>query len=174
LGHGKARSDDKGEFDVKQLYIQPLLISLSVMAALCLAGCQDTNKNGVPDSPATGQQIEHTVNNAEKTVQKGVDTVAPTLEKGARKVVPVIEKTVEKGVALTEDAAITGKVKTALISNKTIQAANIDVTTKNKVVYLQGNVASNAQRVLASKIAHQAAGVGHPIKNALKVMGKAH
>lgn len=86
---------------------------------------------------------------------------------------PTIEKAVEKGAAMAADAAITGKVKAALIANKNITAVNIDVTTKNKVVYLNGKVATNGQRALASQIARNAAGTGHPIKNGLKVGGTA-
>lgn len=153
--------------------VWPLITCGLLTGIACLPGCQDKNNNGMPDSPATSQQVENAVNKTEDTIQKGVDKAAPTIEKGLKNAVPAIEKTVEKGASLASDAGITAKVKTAFIQNKTIDAASIDVTTKNKIVYLNGHVASNAQRALASKIAMQSAGPGHPIKNALKVVGKA-
>lgn len=133
-----------------------------IAGSLFLTGCQDKNKNGVPESPATAPQIERSLENAGKTVEEGV-----------QKAVPAIEKTVSKGADMAGDAVITGKVKAALIENKTISASEIDVTTKNKIVYLNGHVASNAQRALASQIARKAAGAGYPIKNGLKVAAKA-
>lgn len=139
---------------------------------LLVSGCQDKDKDGVPDAPATSQQIERTVDDAGKTVEKGVEKAVPALEKGVATAVPAIEKSVEKGASMAADATITGKVKSALLANKNITAANIDVDTKNKIVYLSGSVTTNGQRALASQIARKAAGAGHPIKNNLKVIGK--
>lgn len=125
-----------------------------------LNGCQDKNNNGMPDSAATTEQIENKVSEAGRTVEKGVATA-----------VPAVEKAVEKGVDMASDAGVTGKVKAALMADPTIKAMNIDVTTKNKVVTLNGTVANNAQRALAVQIAKKAAGAGHPVKSALKVAG---
>ncbi len=143
----------------------PLLLTSGLAGVLFLAGCQDKNNNGMPDSPATSQQIENKANNAGKTLEQGVE-----------KIVPAIEKTAQKGANLASDAAVTAKVKYALIANKSIEAASIDVTTKSSVVFLDGHVASNAQRALASQLARNAS--GHQVKNNLKVVApvkvKAH
>ena len=146
---------------MKQTQFLRVLSPACAVMALCLAGCQDKNNNGMPDSPATSGQIEKTVDNAGASLEKTVESAVPKVEKAAG-----------QGVNLAADAAITGKVKSALIADKNISASEIDVTTKNKVVYLSGSVPNNTHRALASKIAAKAAGAGHPIKNSLKIAGK--
>ncbi|HEY0073433.1 MAG TPA: BON domain-containing protein [Abditibacteriaceae bacterium] len=147
---------------MKKAHLSRMLASACTALLLSLAGCQDKNNNGMPDSPATGAQVEKTVENAGESLEKTVENAVPQVEKAAG-----------KGVSLAADAAITGKVKSALIADKNISASEIDVTTKNKVVYLNGTVPNNTHRALASKIAAKAAGAGHPVKNSLKVAGKA-
>src|SRR5688572_28691158 len=51
----------------------------------------------------------------------------------------------------TEDAAITAKVKSALISDDLVKARRIDVDTKWGVVSLSGSVGSDAEREQAMK-----------------------
>ena len=137
-----------------------LMWPLLGVTMLALVGCQDRNNNGQPDSVATGTQIEKTLDDAGKTIEKGVD-----------KAVPVIEKTVEDGAKIATDAATTGKVKTALMADKTISASEIDVDTKNRVVHLRGTVQNAAQKNLAGHIAKKQAGNGFSVKNELKVTG---
>lgn len=150
-----------------------MLAPALAMAALWgVAGCQDKNKNGVPESPATSGQIEKTLDNAGKTIEKGVEKAVPAIEKGVKDAVPVIEKNVKTGARLTENAATTGKVKAALMADKSVPASTIDVDTKNNTVFLRGRVKSNAQRAQASIIARKNAG-GYNIKNELKVVGAA-
>ena len=158
---------------MKKMFLSQLLLPACATFALCLPGCQDKNNNGMPDSPATSTQIERTVDNAGAKLEKGAEQAGATLEKTVEGAVPKVEKAAGQGVSLAADAAVTGKVKTALIADKNISASEIDVTTKNKVIYLSGTVPNNTHRVLASRIAAKAAGAGHPIKNSLKVVGKA-
>ena len=132
------------------------------VVALLGAGCQDKNNNGVPDTPATSTQIEKTVENAGQSV-----------EKMANKAEPVLENAAKTGARMLSNAAATGKVKAALIADKTIAASEIDVTTKNNAVYLQGTVKSAAQKHLAGQIAKNEAGTGYAIKNELKIAGGA-
>ena len=144
---------------MKQGHKWNFLVAGLAVGVVGLAGCQDKNNNGLPDSPATTTQIENKVDAAATAVEKGADKAAVTIEKGT-----------EKGVNMAGDAAITGKVKSALLADTSLKATAIDVTTKNDVVMLDGTVPTDAQRALASKIAKDAAGSGHPIKNNLKVV----
>jgi hyperosmotically inducible protein len=56
-------------------------------------------------------------------------------------------------VGLIEDAALTGKVKTALLLDERIGAMGINVNTIDQVVTLEGTVTSPIQRELAAEIA---------------------
>ena len=115
-----------------------------------LAGCQDTNNNNQPDAPATAPQIE-----------KGIDKAGQAISEAA-----------DSAVETTAQATTTGKVKSAIMANKTIDSTKIDVDTKDKVVYLRGTVANAAQSKLAASIAAKTAS-GYTIKNELKVTGGA-
>ena len=72
------------------------------------------------------------------------------------------EKTSEFGRTTgrkANDASLTTQVKTRLLSDNRIQAANINVDTKNKVVYLKGTVPNQEQRKIARTIARSTKGV---------------
>jgi hyperosmotically inducible periplasmic protein len=56
-------------------------------------------------------------------------------------------------MGLIEDAALTGKVKTALLLDERIGALGINVNTVDRVVTLEGTVPSAIQRELAEEIA---------------------
>ena len=133
----------------------PTLCALALIGA---AGCQK-------------QEVEKTVEDAGKTIERGAEKAVPAVEKGMATAVPAVEKA-GKAVAKTAvEMAMTGKVKTALIANKTISASEINVDTVGKVVYLRGTVPSAAQKNLAGVIAKKEAGNGYAVKNELKIAG---
>lgn len=133
---------------------------LCAVALLGAAGCQDKNNNGMPDTPATAPQIEKTLDNAGAKVGKAVDNAVPAIKNAGKEV-----------VGTAEDIGTTGKIKTALMADKTISASEINVTTKDAVVHLQGSVKNAAQKNLAGQIAKKEAGAGYTIKNELMVAG---
>jgi BON domain len=103
-----------------------------------LVGCADTNRNGVPDRVRTP------------------DT---------RRIAREAESAVEKAAELGENAVTTGKVKSALIADKAIDASRIDVDTRDGVVTLKGEVATAAQKKRAEAIARKQHGVKQVINN---------
>jgi hyperosmotically inducible protein len=72
--------------------------------------------------------------------------------------------------AVVDDAAITAKVKSALIGDQTTKAHKLDVDTKNGVVLLQGTVKSEAERSRANDLASGISGVTK-VDNQLKIGG---
>jgi hyperosmotically inducible periplasmic protein len=69
---------------------------------------------------------------------------------------------------VVDDAAITAKVKTALIGDPKTKAYKIDVDTRSGVVLLQGTVKSEAERARAAELATGIGGV-QSVDNQLKV-----
>ena len=67
--------------------------------------------------------------------------------------------TTRSAAEATEDAAITGKVKSALALDSTVKALDINVDTFRNVVTLKGNVASQAVANKAVEIARGVSGV---------------
>jgi len=57
------------------------------------------------------------------------------------------------------DSGITTKVKTAMAADPIVKAYQVDVTTRNRVVTLSGDVETTAAKEQAVKIARQTAGV---------------
>ena len=76
------------------------------------------------------------------------------------------ERTVEQLVPAVEDAAITGKVKAALIAAPEVSGTAIDVDTQGQVVSLQGTVEAARQR--AEEIARKIEGV-RDVRNSVVV-----
>jgi hypothetical protein len=72
------------------------------------------------------------------------------------------EKTAEaanRAGELLSDGALTAKIKSKMALDDTVQARAIDVTTRDHVVTLGGNVRSTAERDRALQLARETAGV---------------
>jgi hyperosmotically inducible periplasmic protein len=69
-----------------------------------------------------------------------------------------------------EDAAITARVKTALLNDQQISATKIDVTTADGVVTMSGTVSSRAEEARAIELARQTPGV-KDVKSTLQMGG---
>ena len=67
-----------------------------------------------------------------------------------------------------DDAAITGKVKTALAAQRGTSALHTDVDTKDGVVTLNGTAETSAQKTLAERVAKKVKGV-RSVENNLEV-----
>lgn len=97
-----------------------------------------------------------------KKVENHIIVDKPKLGKGEMKTHRTF---FEKAVV---DPSITGQVKTALLANQNVNGMKIRVTTRNGVVFLEGNIASKRERKLAGEIAKGVAGV-KAVKNFLRV-----
>jgi hyperosmotically inducible protein len=64
-----------------------------------------------------------------------------------------------------DDAAITTKVKTALLDDSGLKSFNISVTTDKDVVHLSGNVNSDLTRMHATQVAAGVSGVRAVVNN---------
>ena len=69
---------------------------------------------------------------------------------------PKVDRTT--GVVI-DDSVVTGKVKSALIADSRTKAYQINVTTKEGVVYLDGTVDSTAAKLAATEVAQSIEGV---------------
>lgn len=114
-----------------------LLIALMVGAGVALAGC---NKN----SPETvGQKID-----------KATDKVAAKTESAMTKTAEVVD-----------DAAITTKVKAAIMAEPGLKSLQIDVDTKDAVVTLSGTVDNAPMKDKAKEVAASVSGVKSVVDN---------
>ena len=87
----------------------------------------------------------------------------------ADRAVKETEQALKNAGSALSDASITGKVKSAMSVSDKLDSSDIDVDTKNRVVYLRGQVADENQRALAERIAEDTVGNDVKVMNELKV-----
>ncbi len=83
----------------------------------------------------------------------------------ARQVEAATQRAVAHPGDVLDDAAVTAKVKTALIEEPGLRSLEIDVDTHDNVVTLNGSAASPAIRDDAERIAQKVAGVKQVMNN---------
>jgi len=88
----------------------------------------------------------------------------PDVDKVARQA----ERQVERAAVVLDDAAITTKVKSALIADSRLSGLSIDVDTTKNIVTLRGTVASDELRRHAEDVARKIEGVTD-VKNDLSL-----
>ncbi|MGE3775303.1 MAG: BON domain-containing protein [Gammaproteobacteria bacterium] len=135
------------------------LIGVALVALPLIAACDraerspadradtgDTTMNGAPSTavptPAPSERV------GEDTVGEKVERVGEAMEAQGEKI----------GAAI-DDAAVTARVKAALVADPDLSALEIDVDSKDGVVTLRGSVESSAASERAGTLARDTEGV---------------
>ena len=105
----------------------------TLVSGALLVGCQQ--RTSTVDTP---------------TASRSTTTIEPA---------PAVKETTSKAADAVGDAAITAKVKTALMADPDVKSLQIDVDTKNGVVALNGKVDQRTSVDKAVKIAKSVDGV---------------
>jgi hyperosmotically inducible protein len=139
-----------------------LQIAVAGVFALNLAGCDQkpsAEKVGKDIDRAVGkagQQMEQAANTTEKRIEQATDTAGKMIT--------------EAGKAI-DDAALTAKVKSALIAEPGLKAQAIDVETAGGVVTLHGTANTPENRDKAAQVASNVQGVKSVKNNLIVVKG---
>lgn len=115
-------------------------IATAVFAAVMAAGC---NRNDTT-AQDTGRKVDQAQENAAQKMDQASNAVKDQAANAGAKI---------------DDAAITVKVKTALIGEPNLKALKIDVDTANGVVTLTGTVDAAAHVDRATQVAQAVEGV---------------
>ncbi len=133
----------------------PVAVVSMLAAAALLAACEkktttvtDTPSSTTSSTTSTTVTPSQSASNAMAATTSAMEKAASATERGATKA----------GEAIG-DAAITGKVKTALIADPDVKALKIDVDTKDNVVTLNGSADTKANADKAVSIAKGIEGV---------------
>ncbi len=166
--------------------IKYLSASIAIFGAMLMAGCTpeartDLGQAGNEVGQATDKSVQATGEVVEKAGEKVEDAAVKTAEatKDAARTTgelvggaanSVKEGAEQAGAAVT----ITPAVKTALASNKQIDAStlNVDTIEDKKVVVIRGTQKTSAQKDMATTVAKKAvadAGASYSIRNEIKV-----
>jgi hyperosmotically inducible protein len=128
-------------------------IAAAVLAAALVTGC-DRNK---PSSETAGQKLDRTT---ERAGEKMDQAAADMRQRGG------------EAKDKIDDAAITAKVKTAMIAEPGLKALQINVDTANGVVTLTGAVDSTKSLERATQVAQGVQGV-KSVDNRLNLKSRA-
>jgi len=133
-------------------------------AAALLAACEKKTTT-VSDTPgSTTSTTTSTTVTPSPAASDAMVTTKSTMENAAS----ATERGMAKAGDKLDDAAITGKVKTALIADPDVKALKIDVDTKDNVVTLNGTANTQASADKAVTIAKGVEGV-KSVENRLTV-----
>ena len=125
-----------------------LLALFAAGTVMFAAGCDQRNattSSTTPPKTAT----------APATTPTPADKMANTADKAGDKMANAAQKTGDK----VDDAAITAKVKTALMAEPGLRSLAIDVDTRDNVVTLNGTVDSQEKKQRAMQVAQGVEGV---------------
>ena len=114
-----------------------LLALFAAGTVLFAAGCDQRNASTSSTPPTTADKMANATN-------KAGDKMANTAEKTGDKV---------------DDAALTAKVKTALMAEPGLRSLAIDVDTRDNIVTLNGTVDSQEKKQRAMQVAQGVEGV---------------
>ena len=121
---------------------KPLLLASMVCAALLGAGCGD-----------------RAANDAVARNDRGVQPMTPPSTMAPSTNAEPMTPPAKTAGAAIEDTTLTAKVKTALIAEPGLKSTAIDVSTKDAVVTLSGEVASSTEHAKALQVAENVQGV---------------
>ena len=108
-------------------------------------------------------------NSAAKGVVNVANSAANVASKGTQAVVNGANKAMGSAKNLDDATTITPMLKTAIGANAAMKGSNINVSTNDKTVMLDGSVKSPAQKTMAGNMAKQKA-PGYKVMNNLKVI----
>jgi hyperosmotically inducible periplasmic protein len=139
---------------------------LSMLAAAALLAACEKKTTTVTDTPAntTSTTTSSTTVAPSPAASDAMATTANTMSAAASST----ERAMSKAGDAVGDAAITGKVKTALIADPDVKALRIDVDTKDNVVTLNGTADTRAHADKAATVAQGVEGV-KSVDNRLRV-----
>jgi hyperosmotically inducible periplasmic protein len=124
------------------------------------AGCGERQSANVE-----GQDLKKSADVANAKIQRAAETAEKKLEG----VASAVEKQAETTGKVLEDAAVTAKVKSALIAEPNLKARSIDVDTTGGVVTLKGTTENAEQKQRAEQVAASVEGV-RSVRNELVVV----
>ena len=138
------------KFDEKQRVNHALWTAMTAVFALSLAACDQK-----PSAEKFGKDIDRAADKAGRQFEQAADTAGKKIDQAAS---VISEKTAEAGKAI-DDAALTAKVKSALVTEPGLKALAINVDTTGGVVTLHGTTDTPANRDKAGQVASGVQGV---------------
>jgi hyperosmotically inducible protein len=139
-----------------------LAITTAGVLSLGLVACDQK-----PSAEKVGQDFDRAIDKTGQQLTQAADKAEDKMDQARS---AISEKTASAG-ATVADAAITAKVKSALIAEPGLKSTGIDVVTEKGVVSLFGTTVSDASRERATQLAAAVEGVKAVENNLAVVQG---
>jgi len=139
-----------------------LAIATAGVLSLGLVACDQK-----PSAEKVGQDIDRAIDKTGRQLTQAADKAEDKMDQAKS---AVSEKAASAGTTMA-DAAITAKVKSALIAEPGLRSTGIDVVTEKGVVSLFGTTVSDASRNRATQLAAAIEGVKAVENNLAVVQG---
>ena len=139
-----------------------LQIAVASVFALNLAACDQK-----PSAEKVGKDIDRAVGKASQQMEQAANTAEKKIEQAK----DAAGKTIAEAGKTMDDAALTAKVKSALIAEPGLKALAIDVDTSAGVVTLHGTANTPENRDKATQVASNVGGVKSVKNNLIVVKG---
>lgn len=147
---------------INKQFHKTLSIATAGVFALGLVACDQK-----PSAEKVGQDIDRAIDKTGQQITQAADKAEDKMDQARS---AVSEKAASTGVTMA-DAAITAKVKSALIAEPGLKSTGIDVVTEKGVVSLFGTTVSGASRERATQLAAAVEGVKAVENNLAVVQG---
>jgi hyperosmotically inducible protein len=133
----------------------PIALVSVLAAAALLSACEKKTTTTTDTTPPASTTTTTTTVAPTPAASDAMTATGTAMSSAASATESAMSKAGDK----LDDAAIIGKVKTALIADPDVKALSIDVDTKNNVVTLNGSADTQAQADKAKTIAQGVEGV---------------
>jgi len=140
------------------------LLSIGAIAALLLAGCSQEAKS---DMAAAGDAASTAASKTGEAVATDASKAGQAVENTAEAGAEAVKDTAQNAA----DAAMTPKVKQALLTASGLETKDINVETKDKTITLVGSVPDAKQKTQAETVAKGVGGTEFKVVNNLTVSG---
>jgi hyperosmotically inducible protein len=139
--------------------LRQVLVMACLTAVVGLAGCDQQGS-----AEKAGAKVDRAAESAEQKIEQVKDQAEKEIDAAKE---AAVDKTQTAG-GYVDDAAITAKVKSAILTDPLLKGASIEVTTVNGVVTLKGTVNDEPDIARAVEVANTQTGV-KSVQNSLVV-----
>lgn len=171
--HSAAMGEDRNEYleeDVREAWMEGKLESAFLLNRHLNNFTIDPEVNGteVVLKGSVSSDVDRDLAEEIALDVDGIEKVSNELEVSGQSASDKVEDSAESFASRVEDATLTAEVKMKLLANSNTEGLNINVDTEGRVVTLEGQVDTDANRDLAGKIAGNVDGVSEVV-NKLEV-----
>ena len=139
--------------------LRQVLVMACLTAVVGLAGCDQQGS-----AEKAGAKVDRAAESAEQKIEQVKDQAEKEIDAAKE---AAVDKT-QTAEGYVDDAAITAKVKSAILTDPLLKGASIEVTTVNGVVTLKGTVNDEPDIARAVEVANTQTGV-KSVQNSLVV-----